>query len=236
MKENKFAKRILAERELLLQLLNCFVDPEESGGIADAIFARHTTLRYLCEMPKGRLRAELEEIPGLPPEGVDMLSFIWDIAKLAHADSVTSMQILSAQAACRYMSAQMSLERREEALFFALDEEFRVVSRYILSYGIVDETSFAPGLLLEACLKTGAEYAIIGHNHPGSGRVLSPADVEATKSAIKVLAGVGVPLLDHILVAGGKGISMRAQGKIPPSLWEEQGKPSPSTETWLKEE
>jgi DNA repair protein RadC len=236
MKENKFAQRILAERELLLQLLNCFVAPEESGDIADAIFDRHTTLRYICEMPKDLLRQELEAIPGLPPEGVDMLSFIWDIVRASRVSSTDDMKIASVQAACRYMTAQMFLERREAALLFALDEEFHVVSRYILSYGIVDETSFAPGLLLEACLKTGAEYAIIGHNHPGSGCDLSPADVKATENAIRVLSGAGVPLLDHILVAGGKGISMRKQGKISDVLWSGQGKNVPSGEVWLQEE
>ena len=84
-----------------------------------------------------------------------------------------------------------------------------------------------------AALRSGARAMLIGHNHPGGSAHFSWADVNATLEIIDVLAGAGIPLLDHILVANGEGISMRASGAFDDMIWLLQGVRVPPLEQWL---
>ena len=53
---------------------------------------------------------------------------------------------------------------------------------------------------------------ILAHNHPSGAAEPSPADYAATEMIWKALDAVGVELRDHIIVAGGRYLSMRQAG------------------------
>ena len=57
---------------------------------------------------------------------------------------------------------------------------------------------------------------VISHNHPGNTLRPSQEDIDCTLSLLHALSAVGIPLLDHVIVAGQSTLSMRENGYVPP--------------------
>ena len=216
------------ERELLKQLLLCFVDAPQAQNLAEALLNQRGSLRYLCEMPLSRLR----EIEDLPPNAAFLLAHLPEILTAARLSAFAGKPLRPAKLACAYFAAQMSLLTREQSVV-PLDARYRPLGVHASSSDCVDSTAISPHTLLSAALRSGARAMLIGHNHPGGSAHFSWADVNATLEIIDVLAGAGIPLLDHILVANGEGISMRASGAFDDMIWLRQGVRVPPLEQWL---
>ncbi len=75
--------------------------------------------------------------------------------------------------------------------------------------GTLDETPFYPRSILERALCCAARYLVLCHNHPSGTAYASYADVQATRSLLQAFEGLGLILLDHIIVADGRTVSMR---------------------------
>lgn len=217
------------ERELLKQLLLCFVDAPQAQNLAEALLNQRGSLRYLCEMPLSRLR----EIEDLPPNAAFLLAHLPEILTAARLSAFAGKPLRPAKLACAYFAAQMSLLTREQSVFVPLDARYRPLGVHASSSDCVDSTAISPHTLLSAALRSGARAMLIGHNHPGGSAHFSWADVNTTLEIIDVLAGAGIPLLDHILVANGEGISMRASGAFDDMIWLRQGVRVPPLEQWL---
>ena len=56
---------------------------------------------------------------------------------------------------------------------------------------------------------------ILAHNHPGGYEVPSADDAVITGKFMQQLDVVGISLLDHIIVAQDRYLSMRATGRLP---------------------
>ena len=58
------ARRMVKDRELLTQLLLCFIDePEKVDALVENLLNRRGSLRYLCETSLD----QLNKVEGLPP-------------------------------------------------------------------------------------------------------------------------------------------------------------------------
>ena len=75
---------------------------------------------------------------------------------------------------------------------------------------------------------------ILSHNHPGRTLRPSQADVDCTMEALRALTAVGVPLLDHVIIAGDRAVSLRANGYIPAGLWLAQNPQHRQLRLWLE--
>lgn len=64
-----------------------------------------------------------------------------------------------------------------------------------------------------ACLQSGASFAMTAHNHPSGVTAPSEHDVAAAERLESALAGIGVKVLAHLIVAGGRAADA-ATGKI----------------------
>jgi DNA repair protein RadC len=53
---------------------------------------------------------------------------------------------------------------------------------------------------------------VLGPNHPSGDPTPSPEDVQITKMAAEIGETLGITVIDHIVVAGGRWISLRERG------------------------
>jgi DNA repair protein RadC len=70
---------------------------------------------------------------------------------------------------------------------------------------------------LDEALSSRAVAVVLSHNHPGGTPEPSQGDVAATRLAVRALSKVGVWVLDHVIVADGLALSMRAAGSLDES-------------------
>ena len=57
------------------------------------------------------------------------------------------------------------------------------------------------------------------HNHPGGTMAPSSEDVQTTHLVGEAMRGIEVSLVDHIIVAGRKFLSLRQENVLPEKIW-----------------
>jgi DNA repair protein RadC len=65
---------------------------------------------------------------------------------------------------------------------------------------------------LRVALREGARAAVLVHNHPSGDAEPSEADLAFTKRVVAAAEIVGVPLVDHVIVARSGHVSMLERG------------------------
>ena len=95
-----------------------------------------------------------------------------------------------------------------------MNTQLGVVGKRRISTGTISEVSMYPRLVVETALNFNARTVLLCHNHPGGTCKPSREDIMSTQSLQKLLAQVGVVLLDHVIVAGNKTYSMSQHDDI----------------------
>ncbi len=97
----------------------------------------------------------------------------------------------------RYLGAE-----REQVLVAFFDNSMTLLSISLLHEGTVNSAHISAREIVERCFKCGGTVAVIAHNHPRGLPTPSEDDIATTLSLRNALAGVGVTLLEHYIVAG----------------------------------
>ena len=80
--------------------------------------------------------------------------------------------------------------------------------------GVVNSVLTSNRRIVETALKNRASSAIIAHNHPDGFAIPSREDDAATQQIMSSLSTVGIPLVDHIVVAGDDYVSYADSGML----------------------
>ena len=89
----------------------------------------------------------------------------------------------------------------------------------LLQQGGVDSAPFYLEKLLSLALAEEAKYVVLAHNHPGGTRRPSKEDLACTLSALNAFTPLGIPMLDHLIIARNRAVSIRATGLLPDLVW-----------------
>jgi DNA repair protein RadC len=71
-----------------------------------------------------------------------------------------------------------------------------------------------PANVLRPVLVAGGVAFIVFHNHPSGDPEPSPEDMLLTKRLMESSKIMGLPMLDHIIVASGRYVSLADRGLI----------------------
>lgn len=83
-----------------------------------------------------------------------------------------------------------------------------------ISTGTVNEAPIYPREIVKTALDYNANSVILAHNHPGGSNEASKADIEATQKVIQALNTISVRVIDHIIVADNKYLSLAEKGLL----------------------
>lgn len=116
-------------------------------------------------------------------------------------------KIDSFSAASRLFTSLLVNERLERVYLLFLNAQKRLTKISKLNEGMVDGVFISAEGIIKESLSCNAKYAFMGHNHPGGGSEPSENDLAATRMVVDALAGVGIQLLDHIIVCSSDYLS-----------------------------
>jgi len=91
---------------------------------------------------------------------------------------------------------------KEAMVAFYIDIGGKVISREILSIGILNASIIHPREIFRTAIIRNANAVIISHNHPSGNVKPSDEDFRITKQIKAAGDIVGIRLLDHVIVAG----------------------------------
>lgn len=99
---------------------------------------------------------------------------------------------------------------RENFYMICLDSKSRILYKRCIFEGNVDSMDIDITQIVRIAVKCDASYAVLAHNHPSGIAEASNADIVATQAIERALNLAGVKLRDHIIVASGKCVSVKA--------------------------
>jgi len=97
--------------------------------------------------------------------------------------------------------------KQEHLICFSLDSAHRIINRHHVFKGTLDSVGSHPREIFVGAVTDHAAKIVIAHNHPYGEPTPSPNDIEVTQRLISCGRILGIPLVDHIVVAGGKHFS-----------------------------
>lgn len=92
-------------------------------------------------------------------------------------------------------------KRQEYFICLSLDSAQRLITRRVVTIGLLDVSLAHPREVFAGPLKDRAASIIIAHNHPSNIAGPSEGDIETTQQLIAAGILLGLPLRDHIIVA-----------------------------------
>jgi DNA repair protein RadC len=161
-------------------------------GLARSSFAELCAEHGLGEAKAAQLHAALElgrRVVAAQPEERAMIRFPGDVANL--------------------LLGEMGLLDQEHLRVLLLNTRNQVLATHEVYHGNVNTAVVRIGELFREALRQNAPCIILVHNHPSGDPTPSSEDVSMTRQAIEAGELLDIEVLDHIVIAHGKFVSMK---------------------------
>ena len=167
---------------------------------------------------KGVLEARPEQlmsVNGIGKQAATLISMVVPLTRVWHRCAMeVPDRIGNSREAENYCLSILAGERTERFYVVSLNAKCNVLGRRKISEGSLSEVSAYPRMVMETALNYNAHSVLLCHNHPGGTCAPSPEDISSTIQLQRLLNGVGILVLDHIIVAGDRTYSMIQHGDI----------------------
>jgi DNA repair protein RadC len=160
---------------------------------------------------------ELAAFAGVGPAKAASLLAAFEIGRrLAARPLPRGERIGSPQDVHRHFHARLRDARAEEFHIVLLDARHRVLRSVLTSQGTLTASLVHPREVFRPALREAAAAVVLVHNHPSGDPTPSSEDREITRRLARAGALLGVPVLDHVIVADRGYASLREQGDLAP--------------------
>lgn len=196
----------------VLELLLFYAIPrKDTNEIAHALLDHFGSLDRVLEASI----PELEAVPGVGESSALLISLIPQIMRRYLTVKGNCVSTISGSAdAGRYLVPRLMFEKDEKLLLLCLDAKKSVISCINLGSGVVNAVDVNVRKVVENAVRHRANTVILAHNHPGGVALPSREDERLTIEIAAALKLVGIPLVDHIIVAGDDYVSFADSGMM----------------------
>ena len=215
----RLRERILSEHslehfddsEILSTVLSYANGTRDTAGLVARLLDNFGSLKAVLEARP----EQLLKVDGMNRTRASLISLMVPMARVwQRCASEIPDRIGNSREAEDYCKSLLIGERIENFYVIALNAKCNVLGRRKISTGSLSEVSAYPRLVMETALNYNAHNVLLSHNHPGGTCAPSPEDISSTVQLQRLLNGVGILVLDHIIVAGDRTYSMIQHGDI----------------------
>ena len=107
---------------------------------------------------------------------------------------------------------EMSLYEQEVLRVFLLDTRNHVIKSVDVVKGSVNSAQVRIAEFFRDAIRHNATAIILAHNHPSGDPTPSPDDIALTRQAAKAGELLDIAVLDHLVIGGGRWVSLKARG------------------------
>jgi DNA repair protein RadC len=155
----------------------------------------------------------LEKVQGVSHKSAVLIKLMPQLIRRYSLDKFEPKSELSSfEKASQYAQSLMIGEKREVFYILCLDIKGRLIKAEKIKEGTASEIVVNPRAVVLAAAQNEPAGVIMVHNHPGGRAHPSAEDIELTRKAALALGLIGIPLLDHIIVAQGEIMSFKRNG------------------------
>jgi len=121
-------------------------------------------------------------------------------------------KISSAQDVFNYFNEKLSDKKEEYFYVLMLNTQNKIIKEKLISKGILDASIIHPREVFKPAIRNSASRIILVHNHPSGDCTPSDEDLEITERLIKNGEGLGIEVLDSVIVGKGAWWSWKEKG------------------------
>jgi DNA repair protein RadC len=163
----------------------------------------------------GLLRADIRAVAasiGTPRKAASIKAALEIGRRLASAGYEDRFQVRSpADVAKLFMSEMLSLDQ-EELWVAALDTKNRLLRVSKVYRGSVNTALIRVGEVFKEALRLNAAAIVVVHNHPSTDPTPSPEDILVTRQIVEAGKLLDCEVLDHLVIAASRYVSLRERG------------------------
>jgi DNA repair protein RadC len=205
----RFGSQTLTDAELLAILLRTGSGNTSALDLAREILGAESCLRSVA----ARNAPELMRLPGIGPAKAVGLLAAFEVGRRIQADPARDRQVLRTPLdVVRAIAPSLRDRRTEVFLVLVLDAKNGLKRDIELSSGTLNASLVHPREVFKAAIDHLAAAIIVAHNHPSGNPEPSREDIEITRQIAEAGKIVGIPLHDHVIIAGDRYASMAEQG------------------------
>ncbi len=200
--------RALTNRELVALLLGSGSGSGTALEVADRVLARSGgSLRRLGSLSL----QDLEKVRGVGAARAARLVAATEMGRRQEADRLPSgVPLQGPHDVERVMGPRLRPLTQEEFHVLLVDRRNRLLRDVLVTRGLLDASLVHPREIFREAVTEGAASVILVHNHPSGDPTPSAEDVAVTENLRAAGEALGIPVLDHVIVAERGHRSMMA--------------------------
>jgi DNA repair protein RadC len=160
--------------------------------------------------------AELAARPGLGPAKAATVLAALEVGRRAASRALRNgTPFRESRQVQEHFAARFSDLKREEFWCLLLDTKNRCLREVRISEGTLTASLVHPREAFHAAVRDSASAVLFAHNHPSGDTLPSREDAELTRRLCEAGKILGIRVLDHVIVAGGRHYSFADEGELP---------------------
>jgi DNA repair protein RadC len=124
------------------------------------------------------------------------------------------LQVMCPRDVAAYLMPQFGSCAVEQFGIVLLDVKHRVLKTRLVSVGSLDTSVVHPRELFRVAVLGGAAAVVLFHNHPSGDPTPSREDLELTRRLVAAGDLMGIDILDHIILADSRFVSLRETNRL----------------------
>ena len=197
----------LSNQELLAILLRTGTARESALAMASRLLAQHDGLAGLARTHFAELCAER----GLGEAKAAQVQAALELGKRLVAAQPTERPVIrSPEDVANLLQGDMGLLDQEHLRVLLLNTRNQVLGTSDVYRGSVHTAVVRIGELFREALRQNAPAIVLAHNHPSGDPAPSSEDIAMTKQAIEAGHLLDIDVLDHVILAQGRYVSMKS--------------------------
>jgi DNA repair protein RadC len=179
--------------------------------LAKRLLVEHKNLRELAGMSV----ADLKKFKGIGAARAVGLVSAFELGRRLHTREDEQLPIVRSpqDIAARYIPKLRDL-KKEVFLVLLLNSANGIIKEVKISEGSLNASVVHPREVFKAAIDELAAGVILVHNHPSGNRTPSSEDIALTKQILEAGKVVGIPVHDHIVIAGGSYTSFAEENLL----------------------
>jgi len=158
--------------------------------------------------------AELQKIKGVGPKKATQIRALSMLLPRMLSKPLFGTKFTCSKEVYNYIGPKISGRSQESFWLLLLNNRNRIVGEVMVSQGGIASCPVNPADVFRAAIKEEARSIILAHNHPSGDPEPSQEDQDLTKRLCLAADGLGIPILDHLVVCEHSYVSFADKGII----------------------
>jgi DNA repair protein RadC len=189
----------LSDAELLAILIRVGSRRSTALDLARSILTQERSLRGIAR----RTPQELMRLKGIGQAKAVELLTAFEIGRRVQGESADERLIINApEVVAGFMIPRLREKQHESFWVILLDSKNGMIHEEALTIGTLNASLVHPREVFKLAIDHVAAAVIVVHNHPSGNPEPSPEDIGVTRQLVDAGKIIGIPLHDHIIVAG----------------------------------